>query len=113
MKTLAIDESRDVITKEGMLVFAKDQHAASYVCKNFALALSGEMIHKTDQGMPFIQYSTSSGSLAQFEASLKRRMKQVPMADAKVVSFDAELVDSELKYTAYISTKFGAVTQNG
>lgn len=113
MKTLAIDESRDIITKGGLFVFATDQHAASHVCKNFALALRSEMIHKADQGMPYIEYSADNGSLAQFEASLKRRIKQVPMADAKVVSFEAELIDSELQYTAYISTKFGALTQNG
>lgn len=114
MMTLQTNDSRDIVTRAGMLVFATGQQAASEVCKAYSLALLGEMIHKTNQGMPYFQQVfTRAGSLAQFEASLKRRIKQVPQADAKVVAFEASLTDSELKYNAIISTRFGEITQNG
>lgn len=101
------------IDAAGNLSMFSGEQAASEVCRNFALTQKGEMIFKANEGMPFIGGVFDDNDLAQFEAAFKRRIKQVPFAEAQVIAFDAEVVENVLNYEAVIQTKFGQVVQNG
>lgn len=110
MKTFAGDLT---LGADGNLSMLSGEQAASEVCRNFALTQKGEMIFKANEGMPFIGGVFDDNDLAQFEAVFKRRIKQVPFAEAKVIAFDAEVVENVLNYEAVIQTKFGQMVQNG
>ena len=110
MKTFAGDLTIDAA---GNLAMLHDEQAAREVCRNFALTQRGEMIFKANEGMPFIDGVFDDNDLAQFEAAFKRRIKQVPFAEAQVIAFDAEVNENVLHYEAVIQTKYGQMVQNG
>jgi hypothetical protein len=110
MKTFVGDLTIDA---SGNLSMLSGEQAASEVCRNFAQTQKGEMIFKAQEGMPFIGGVFDDNDLAQFEAAFKRRIKQVPFAEAQVIAFDAEVVENVLNYEAVIQTKFGQMVQNG
>lgn len=101
------------IDAAGNLAMLSGEDAVSDVCRNFALTQKGEMVFKAQEGMPLIGGVFDDNDLAQFEAVFKKRIKQVPFADAQVVAFDAEVTENVLNYQAVIQTKYGQMVQNG
>lgn len=97
----------------GNLAVATGQRAAAQVCANFVRATRGEMMYKVNKGMPYFDtVFGANANLTQFEAAFRRRIKEVPFANARVLDFDARLEDGTVKYAAVIETDFGEVRLN-
>ena len=71
------------------------------------------MIHAYDEGIPFLREAFSKQpNMAQFEASLRRRLLDTPDVTS-IVSLVTQIEGESLKYTATLQTTYGTVTING
>jgi len=117
MKTFCVecgDGALDLyLDGSGNLAIATGEQAAMQVCANFVRAARGEMMYKSRKGMPFFQtVFGANANLTQFEAAFRRRMKEVPFANARVREFEASVKDNTISYNAVIETDYGEVRLN-
>lgn len=71
------------------------------------------MIYAQERGIDYLGNTfVGSPNLLQFEAQGRAAIRRVPEV-ISVASFDADLVDNRLAYTADIQTNLGAGTING
>jgi hypothetical protein len=114
MITFSVDANNDlVLGDDGNLSLCKDAQAVKNLCVHYARALRGEMLHKVDKGLPY--WKTVFGrqaDLPMFEAAFRERMLEVAGVE-DVVSFQAEIIDNELRYIATIRSIYGSLTFNG
>jgi hypothetical protein len=110
MITFDVNKDNDVfINSSGDLAIVTDKIAAMRVAEHYARASRGEMIHNMDKGIPFWPIAFgANANIAQYEAAFRARMKQIPQVK-NVVSFDVEVADNALKYTATIETIYGLI----
>lgn len=113
MKTFKSDENNDFsICKESNLIVASDKEAVESLCKHYALANHGEMIHQMSKGVPYFKTVFGAQSnIFQFEAAFRFRMREINGVQS-VDSFNAQLTDGVLKYQATIKTIYGEVQIN-
>lgn len=114
MITFQTDDDNDFVTlPNGNLAIVSDRQAVAQEAKHFAATARAEMIHAYDEGIPFLREAFSKQpNLAQFEASLRRRLLDTPDVTS-IVSLDTQIEGETLKYTATLQTTYGTVTING
>lgn len=114
MITFQTDDDNDFVTlTNGNLAIVSDRQAVAQEAKHFAATARAEMIHAYDEGIPFLREAFSKQpNLAQFEASLRRRLLDTPDVTS-IVSLDTQIEGETLKYTATLQTTYGTVTING
>jgi hypothetical protein len=114
MKTFQADDSHDlVLGSNRSLVLLSDLEAVAQSAEESMRARLGEMIHNADQGIPFDSVLWgSTPNIAQFEASGRARLMQVPNV-LQVVAFTARLHGDVLGYVATIKTPWGEVMLSG
>ncbi|MDX3877595.1 hypothetical protein EUC41_08415 [Achromobacter denitrificans] len=114
MITFQTDDDNDFVTlPNGNLAMAEDRDAVAQEAKHYAATARAEMIHAYDEGIPFLREAFSKQpNLAQFEASLRRRLLGTPDVTG-IVSLVTQIESETLKYTATLQTTYGTVTING
>lgn len=114
MISFQTDDDNDFVTlPNGNLAMVLDAQAVAQEAKHFAATSRAEMIHAYDEGIPFLREAFSKQpNLAQFEASLRRRLLNTPDVTG-IVSLDTQIEGETLKYTATLQTTYGTVTING
>ncbi|USP46969.1 hypothetical protein [Alcaligenes faecalis] len=114
MISFQTDENNDFVTlPNGNLAMVTDAQAVAQEAKHFAATVRAEMIHAYDEGIPFLREAFSKQpNLAQFEASLRRRLLSTPNVTG-IVSLDIQIDGETLVYTATLQTTYGMVTING
>ncbi|OAE56628.1 hypothetical protein A7J67_08260 [Achromobacter xylosoxidans] len=107
------DDNDFVMLPNGNLAMVNDRAAVAQEAKHFAATARAEMIHAYDEGIPFLREAFSKQpNLAQFEASLRRRLLDTPDVTG-IVSLDTQIEGETLKYLATLQTTYGTVTING
>lgn len=114
MRTFQTDKHNDFVQDAaGNLVIFSGIEAEAQETRHFAATSRGEMIHQTQNGVPFFPLSFgSTPSIPQFEASIRARLRQSPDV-IEVLSVEASQVSDTLVYTASIRTSSGVTTING
>ena len=114
MISFQTDDDNDFVTlPNGNLAMVQNRDAVAQEAKHFAATARAEMIHAYDEGIPFLREAFSKQpNLAQFEASLRRRLLATPDVTG-IVSLDTQIEGETLKYTATLQTTYGTVTING
>ncbi|MFD4837647.1 hypothetical protein ACFWP0_09070 [Achromobacter sp. NPDC058515] len=114
MISFQTDDDNDFVTlPNGNLALVTDRDAVAQEAKHFAATARAEMIHAYDEGIPFLREAFSKQpNLAQFEASLRRRLLGAPDVTG-IVSLTTQIEGETLKYTATLQTTYGTVTING
>lgn len=114
MISFRTDDNNDFVTlPNGNLAMVTDRAAVAQEAQHFAATVRGEMIHAVDEGIPFLRdVFSKQPNLAQFEASLRRRLLSTPNV-AGIVSLVTQIEGESLKYTAALQTTYGTVTING
>lgn len=114
MISFQTDEANDFVTlPNGNLAMVTGRAAVAQEAKHFAATARAEMIHAYDEGIPFLREAFSKQpNLAQFEASLRRRLLTTPEVTG-IVSLTTQIEGETLKYTAALQTTHGTVTING
>ncbi|PPA72664.1 hypothetical protein C4E15_29420 [Achromobacter spanius] len=114
MISFQTDDDNDFVTlPNGNLAMVTDRQAVAQEAKHFAATARAEMIHAYDEGIPFLREAFSKQpNLAQFEASLRRRLLGTPDVTG-IVSLTIQIEGETLKYTATLQTSYGTVTING
>lgn len=114
MRTFQTDENNDLVQDAaGNLVLFSGLDAEGQETRHFAATSRGEMIHQTQNGVPFFPLSFgSTPSIQQFEAAVRARLRQAPDV-VEVLSVEASQVSDTLVYTAQIRTTSGVATING
>lgn len=114
MISFQTDEDNDFVTlPNGNLAMVGDRDAVAQEAKHFAATARAEMIHAYDEGIPFLREAFSKQpNLAQFEASLRRRLLDTPDVTG-IVSLTTQIEGETLKYTATLQTTYGTVVING
>lgn len=114
MRSLASDRRNDlVIGADGRLSIVNGAAAVEVVARSHMQARRGEMIHATQDGIPFdLVAFGASPNLAQFEAFARRRLSTITGV-REVVSFEARLDGDALTYSATLRTDYGETTING
>ena len=107
-QTFTLNENNDIfLDSEGNISISRDAKAVEFACKNAAQTLLGEMIYRTDEGMP--NFETVWGgipNIPQFKASLISTLLSV----SDVIEVDDPVVtikDNILSYNVTILTAFG------
>lgn len=110
MITLQSNSRNDIaLNAAGNISTISGIEAIAQTCKEFMQARLGEMFLNADQGIPFVDIVwDGSPNVAQFEASGRARLLQVPGV-LEVTQFDARQVGDVLGYTATIRTDLGEV----
>lgn len=114
MITTSVNEDNDVyLGADGNLAMVRNIQATMQTAEHFAKAARGEMIHKMDEGMPFMQtVFARDASVPQFEAALRKRLLAAPNVKS-IIELITVQEDDVLRYTATIETIYGAVNING
>ncbi len=114
MISFQTDDDNDFVTlPNGNLAMVNDRVAVAQEAKHFAATALAEMIHAYDEGIPFLREAFSKQpNLAQFEASLRRRLLSTPDVTA-ILSLVTQIEGEALKYAATLQTTYGTVTING
>lgn len=114
MRTIAVNENNDFfLDNTGSIPILSGKQATSQTARNFAATKKGEMIHAIQLGIPFFEVAFDHfPNLAQFEASLRRRLLEVPTVDS-ITHLEVDYLDGVITYTATIKTDQGEVTING
>ena len=114
MISFQTDDDNDFVTlPNGNLAMVTDRAAVAQEAKHFAATARAEMIHAYDEGIPFLREAFSKQpNLAQFEASMRRRLLDTPDVIG-IVSLVTQIEGESLKYTATLQTTYGTVTING
>lgn len=114
MISFQTDDDNDFVTlPNGNLAMVTDRLAVAQEAKHFAATARAEMIHAHDEGIPFLREAFSKQpNLAQFEASLRRRLLSTPDVTG-ILSLTTQIEGETLKYTATLQTTYGTVTING
>ncbi|MGW9067003.1 hypothetical protein ACWGPO_23200 [Achromobacter animicus] len=114
MISFQTDDDNDFVTlPNGNLAMVRNRDAVAQEAKHFAATARAEMIHAYDEGIPFLREAFSKQpNLAQFEASLRRRLLNTPDVTA-ILSLVTQIEGEALKYTATLQTTYGTVTING
>lgn len=114
MTTLLSNERNDLaLNAGGNLQVIGGIEAIAQEARSYMQARLGEMFYNADQGIPFADIVwQGSPNIAQFEASGRARLLQVP-GIVEVISFEARQVGDVLGYTAVIRTTAGETTLNG
>lgn len=114
MRTLKTGEHNDLVQDSaGNLVFTDGLDAEAQESRHFAATIRSEMIHQTQNGVPYFPLTFGgSPSLAQFEAAIRARLRQSPDV-VEVLGVEARQVSDTLVYTAQIRTTSGVTTING
>lgn len=114
MRTFQTDPNNDFVQDAaGNLVIFAGIEAEAQESRHFAATSRGEMIHQTQNGVPFFPLTFgSTPSIPQFEASIRARLRQSPDV-IEVLSVEASQVSDTLVYTANIRTASGVTTING
>lgn len=109
MRTLLTNSDNDLYYDDsGNLASASASvEAVLQVCRNYALAIRGEMLAKRQKGMPYFQVVFSGKpDIDLFEAFFKKRIAEVEGAIG-VKRFAGWIEDGMLKYEATINTIYG------
>ena len=112
MTTLATSHDNDLIVQDGTFQILDGKEAALALARSYAQTLMGEMIHAMTNGVRFFETAYNRPRLALFEHDFRRRVLEVPDVIG-VRSFDARVVEGELRYTAQIVTRFGEIELEG
>lgn len=114
MRTFLANEKNDLARgPSGSLQIITGLEAIAQTCKEAMQTRLNEMIHAQTDGIPFDPVLwTGTPNSAQFEASGRIRLMQVPGV-VEVVSFQARLVENVMGYVAVIRTSAGETTING
>lgn len=113
MRTIAVDENNDFfLDHTGSIPVLTGKEAASQTSKHFAATVKGEMIHAVQKGVPFDLVLDKFPNLAQYEASLRRRILEVPTV-VSITHLNIEYLGERVVYTATIRTEQGEVTIDG
>lgn len=114
MRTFQTDENNDFVTDAaGNLVIFSGLEAEGQESRHFAAAARGEMIHQTQNGVPFFPLAFGgTPSPTQYAAAIRARLRQSPDV-IEVLSVEARQVSDALIYTANIRTASGVTTING
>lgn len=114
MRTFLTDEHNDFVQDaSGNLVITTGLEAEAQESRHFAATQRGEMIHQTQNGVPFFPLTFGAfPSIPQFEAAIADRLRQSPDV-VEVLSVEASQVSDTLVYTAQIRTTTGVTTING
>ncbi len=114
MRSFAENNSRDLyIGSNNQLVSISEAEALAQITKTAIESQLGEMIYAVDSGMPTDSVVWSgTPNLQQFEFYARKNISAVSGVTG-IVSFEAEIVDDTITYTAVISTEFGEVATGG
>lgn len=114
MRTFKTDQNNDFVQDaSGNLVIFSGIEAEAQESRHFASTARGEMIHQTQNGVPFFPLSFgATPSIPQFEASIRARLRQSPDV-IEVLSVEASQLSDTLVYTANIRTSSGVTEING
>ncbi|ANY17227.1 hypothetical protein [Bordetella pseudohinzii] len=114
MITFQTDENNDFVTlPNGNLAMAMGRDAVAQEARHFAATVRTEMIHAYDEGIPFLRETFSKQpNLAQFEASLRRRLLDTPDVTG-ILSLATRIEGETLDYTVTLQTTYGTVTIYG
>lgn len=114
MRTIATDENNDwFLDSQGNLSFVTGIQAVSQSSKNYGSTKRGEMIHSIEHGVAFFDTAFDHApSLSQFEASVRRRLSELPDL-VSILNLSVNQNGEELSYTATLETVYGTVNVNG
>jgi len=113
MTIIAVNSNNDIFAVNGRLQLRTGIQRVLQNCEQAIKAQSMEMIYAQQRGVnTFDSVWNGSPNLLSFEASARRALNRV--ADVvEVQSFDSNVVNNTLFYTATIRTSFGVGTING
>jgi len=113
VKTLSVNESNDIFTKNGLLVIADGVEALRQQCTQIMSTVRGEMQYAIDRGIPYYQTLwTGSPNVLAFEAAARDALLSLAGVTG-IDSFSARLQDNVLTYSVSINTIYGATVING
>lgn len=109
-KVFSMNSNKDIHTKGGRIVIAEGLEAVLQNCERAVKAQFQEMIYAYDRGVNYFQYVFgASPNVVLFEAGARRQLSRVSNV-ISVESFDAEVINNTVRYTAVIRTTFGTGT---
>lgn len=114
MRTFLSTQTNDLALNMGksMEVISSIEGIAQ-TARQYMQTRRNEMIHDMPEGIPFdITVWQGTPNLAQFEASARRRLRQVP-GIRDILSFEATMSGDTLQYVAVLQTDLGEVSING
>jgi hypothetical protein len=101
------------LTNGGDMALISGLAGIAQVAAQFMQARQGEMFLALPDGIPYESVLwAGTPNIAQFEAAGRATLLRVPQV-VEVLSFDAQLDDGVLSYTANIRTDLGTTTVNG
>ena len=114
MRTFQTDQNNDFAQDSaGNLVIFSGLEAEGQETKHFAATARGEMIHQTQNGVPFFPLTFGqTPSIQQFEAAIRARLLQAPDV-VEVLTVEASQNAGVISYTATIRTTSGVASIDG
>lgn len=114
MRTFKTNQDNDLVQDAaGNLMIFSGIEAEAQESQHFAATARGEMIHQTQNGVPFFPLTFgATPSIPQLEASIISRLRQSPDV-IEILSVEARQVSDSLVYTATIRTSSGVTKING
>ena len=108
MKSFKTDANNDlVLDPYGNLDILSADPAIEQESRHHAATLRGEMIHRTNRGVPYFEFAFGAApNLSQFEAALRERILQTPGV-AEIISLDVTREGDDLDYVATIRSETG------
>lgn len=112
--TFSVDASNDLfIGRDGNLSISTGIEAVKQACQQAASTQRGQMVLRTDQGIPNFQVIwVGVPNIAQFTASIRQALLSVTDVTS-VESLDVTQNGDVLEYIAVIDTVYGQGTVNG
>lgn len=114
MRTFLTDADNDFVQDSaGNLVITNGIVAEAQETRHFTATARGEMIHQTQNGVPFFPLTFGqTPSIQQFEAAIRARLLQAPDV-VEVLTVEASQNAGTLSYTATIRTTSGVASIDG
>lgn len=114
VQSFAVNAENDLfIGTDNRLVVAQNIEGVLFGCASAAKAQLAEMIYAFDQGVAnFETIWTNSVNVAQFEASVRFAIQSVEGVTG-IKSFEMEVVNNAMNYSAVIETIYGEGDLNG
>jgi len=109
-----VNENNDIFANDnGTLAIAAGIEAIAQATRHAVEVRRGELIYARTRGIDyFSEVFSGSPNLLVFEAQIREAILAVPDVEA-VQSFNAELIDNVVQYTATILTTLGATEISG
>lgn len=113
-KSFSINEVNDIyLDNNGNLAISTGLTALIEICKQYMQTILGELVLNVNTGIPYFQsVFTGVPNIQQFVAAGRASLLSVEGVQ-QVVSFDVQMNDKVLSYTATIQTIYGQGVVNG